>query len=300
MKILRLTLSLCFSLSCVGPALAQDTIAARPVTSVVTMGLGQGKLRDTYLTPLLYDGPSYTVNYERWRLMRRQRWNNAQTADFNFLSGEDRGRSTRTLAGRARYRYAMHRLWRVGKPTERSLGSRPFSLFAGPYAGFDLGFNYNTRIATGNNPATLRLAANAGLSLGAVWHLSMRQQPWAVQLQVRTPLMGAAFVPEYGASYYETFMVDDNPEVLHFTSLHNQQDLDVRLTADIPLATFRFLKRLDTTVRVGFAYHIETMDINHIVTRQSTCELVLGWTYQYLPFSRRKANLLKSAPAYAY
>ncbi len=299
MNIRQLTLSLCFSLSCLGSALAQeDTIAARPVTSVITMGLGQGKLRDTYLTPLLYDGPSCTVSYERWRLMRQQRWNNAQTVDFDFLSGEDKGRSTQTLGGRLRYRYAMHRLWRVGDATNTA--GRPFSLYAGPYAGFDFGFNYNTRIATGNNPGTLRLAANAGLSLGAVWHWSMRQQPCAVQLQVRTPLLGMAFVPEYGASYYETFMVDDNPEVMHATSLHNQQDLDVRLTTDIPLATIPFLKRLDTTVRVGFAYHTETMDINHIVTRFSTCEFVFGWTYQYLPFSRRKANLLKSEPYYAY
>lgn len=314
MKKLLLILSLCSN--CFGwqPVSAQETDATweageaveatpentpRPVTSVLTLGIGQGKMRDTYLTNLLYEGSATDITYERWRLMRQCRWNNQQVVDLSYMKGKDKSKLTTSMAGRVRYQYAMHKVWRVGKPSSLT-AEAPFSLYVGPYAALNVGFNYNLKMAGSNNPATIHLTENFGASAGAVWHYSLRRQPCALNVQVQAPLLGVAMVPEYGASYYETFYVEDEPETSHVTSLHNQQDLDVRITTDIPLATIPFLKKLDTTVRLGFSYHIETMDINHIVTRYSTCQFVVGWTYQYLPYSRRKSHLLKSQPAYAY
>lgn len=309
MKKLLLILSLCSSaLLGSSVAVAQEIPSAldsnafelpRPVTSVITLGLGQGRMRDTYLTNLMYEGPSVNITYERWRLMRKHQWNNEQILDLSYSKGEDKSRMTTAMAGRLQYLYAMHKVWRLGKPSQLTDES-PFALFVGPYVGMNLGFNYNLKLASGNNPATLHLTNNLGVSAGAVWHYALRRQPCALQFQVQTPLLGMAVVPEYGASYYETFYVEENPNMIQFTSLSKQQDLNFRITTDIPLSTLPFLKKLDTTFRFGFAYHIETMDVNDIVTRYSTCEFVLGWTYQYLPVSRRKAHLLKSRPAYAY
>lgn len=296
MRRLLLILSLCSNLLAAS-LWAQDEAVPRPVTSVITMGIGQGAMRDTYLAPLLYRGTELSVRYERWRLMRQCRWNNQQSVDVRLSEGTNKSGLSDALTGRLTYRYAMHRVLGLGPV---SAEGHPFSLSAGAYAGADLGFDYNLRMAGSNNPATARAAAHVGASAMAAWHYSLRRQPCVLSLQLQSPLLGMAFVPEYGASYFETFYLNHTDRDVHFTSLHNQQDLDVRLTTDVPVSVIPWFRGLDTTLRLGVACHVETMDINDIITRFSTCEFVIGWTYQYLPMSRRKSNLLKSAPAYAY
>jgi hypothetical protein len=179
--------------------------------------------------------------------------------------------------------------------------SSPWSFYLGPYAGIDLGFDYNLKIASSNNPATARVTTNLGAA-GAVCYRFQSQsaQGMRVMLQAHAPLLGMGFCPEYGASYYETFYLDSSSETFHFTSLHNQQDLDVQLAVDFPLAVIPWFRRFDSVLRLGGSYHIETMDINDITTRYSSFEFVIGWVYQYLPFSRRKASLLKRSPYDAY
>ncbi|MBQ0056996.1 MAG: DUF3316 domain-containing protein [Bacteroidales bacterium] len=299
---LLLTLSLCSELllMCCLPtsAVAQDK--ARPVTSTISLQTGQGAVRDTYLTPLLYGGRSTAVNYERWQMMSNLKWNTQQMTELSFLNADSNDAISSTWAGRLRYHFAAHKVWRI----EHGNGMRwfvPNTVCVGPYLATEMGFNYNLKLANANNPATARLAEQAGLSVMANWKYSIRKQPCEVMLHVKAPMMGVAFVPEYGASYYETFYLDNTENTVHFTSLHNQQDLDIRLTTDIPLSVIRFLRRLDMTMRLGLSYHIETMDINNIVTRMNSAHFVIGWTYHYLPLSsRRKVNSIIKEPVYAY
>lgn len=272
---------------------AQGDEAARPVTSSLSLLLGQGQVRNTYLTPLLYSGADLTIQGQRWRLQRNLQWVNWQQAQASLLLATDRGDHSDDLSGRFSYRYGVLHRW-------QGLAGLPFSFYVGPYAGADLGFDYNLKMASSNNPATARITAN----LGAAGALSYRfQQPRAqglkVTLQAHAPLLGMAFMPEYGASYYETFYLNTTQGNAHLTSLHNQQDLDLQLVADVPLAIVPWFRRYDSVLRVGASYHIETMDVNHTTTRYSRFGLVLGWVYEYLPFSRRKASLL-NRPVYEY
>lgn len=239
-------------------------------------GIGQGSMRNTYLTPLLYTGRAYGVRFERTRMMRGLNWDNSQWLDADLAyQAEDKGNNSSSHTGRIRYRYGMHRYLYANSRYCAALGWT---------AGADLGFDYNLKMAAGNNPATVRAVANTGLSLKGGYNYKLRHQPCVVSLQLQTPLLGVAMMPEYGASYYETFMLKNTDHNVHFTSLHNQQDLDVRLTTDIPFSVIPHMTRFGTSLRVGMAYHIETMDINHIVTRQSTIQFLLGWTWQYLPY----------------
>lgn len=277
MKKLLLILSLCSNaLFAQNADVSRESEEIRPVTSSLSLGVGDGKMRDTYLTNLLYDGVAVDIHYDRTRMMRFHKWNNLQSLDLSFMSGDDQqGGLSSAIDGRIRYRYAMHRVWTLDK----------YSFFVGPYIGMDLGFNYNLKMSNGNNPATVRLTENLGLSCGAGWNYAIRRQPCKVDLLVQTPLMGSALVPEYGASYYETFYLqEDVDKCVRSTSLHNQQDLDIRLTTDMPFSIIPWFKRYGSSLRLGVAYHIETMDINHIVTRNSTFQFVLGWTWQYLPY----------------
>ncbi len=283
--------------------MAQEELP-RPVTNVLSMRVGQGRMRDTYLAPLLYTGSSIALEGQRWHMLRNHSWTGWQQADILFSTGEDHGHDSEAWAGRLRYRYGVLRRWSdcLDRNTQevRTDGS-PWSFYLGPYAGIDLGFDYNLKIASSNNPAAARVTTN----LGAAGAVSYRFQTPAAQgmrvmLQAHGPLLGMGFCPEYGASYYETFYLDSSDNTFHFTSLHNQQDLDVQLSVDFPMAVIPWFRRFDSVIRLGGSYHIETMDINHITTRYSSLEFVIGWVYQYLPFSRRKASLLKRSPYDAY
>ena len=282
---------------------AQDELP-RPVTNILSLRIGQGKMRDTYLAPLLYTGSSISLEGQRWRMHRNPVWTSWQQADIMFSTGEDYGHNSEAWTGRLRYRYGFLRRWseslsNLSNPSNPS--NSPWSFYLGPYAGVDLGFDYNLKMGSSNNPATARITTNLGAA-GAVSYKF--QTPWAqgmkVMLQAHAPLLGMGFCPEYGASYYETFYLNTSGNILHFTSLHNQQDVDVQLAVDFPLAIIPWFRSFDSVLRLGGSYHIETLDINDITTRDSSFEFVIGWVYQYLPFSRRKASLLKRSPYDAY
>ena len=279
---------------------AQDELP-RPVTNILSLRIGQGKMRDTYLAPLLYTGSSISLEGQRWRMHRNPVWTSWQQADIMFSTGEDHGHNSEAWTGRLRYRYGILRRWSESLSNLSNPSNSPWSFYLGPYAGVDLGFDYNLKMGSSNNPATARITTNLGAA-GAVSYKF--QTPWAqgmkVMLQAHAPLLGMGFCPEYGASYYETFYLNTSGNILHFTSLHNQQDVDVQLAVDFPLAIIPWFRSFDSVLRLGGSYHIETMDINDITTRYSSFEFVIGWVYQYLPFSRRKASLLKRSPYDAY
>ena len=293
MKSIYRILTLLSLLTFVASVYSQQMAAeARPVTSVVSYKMGQGQVRNSYLTPLLYTGTSYGLEGQRWRLQRNLKWTNFQLLDLSFVSATDKGEHSEDWSGRLRYRYGVLRRWAVS--------AAHWVFFAGPYLGADLGFDYNLKMASANNPATVRAALNAGAMGVASYAFQVRGQRIPVLLQGRLPLLGAAFQPEYGASYYETFYLDAGGQTAHLTSVHNQQDFDLQLTADVPLAVIPWFRRYDSVIRLGAAYHIETMDINAITTRFSTIEFSVGWVYQHLPFSRRKSHLLTAMPNEAY
>lgn len=242
----------------------------RPVVSSLEVQWGASAMRDTYLAPLRYDGWLVGLSYRRWRAWRWPEWNSRQVFGGRFGIGTDKGEHGDTWVGRLSYDYAAHRQWR---PAER------LTLMAGPSLGAEVGFDYNLKVASGNNPATARLVAAAGLSTAVVWRYDCRRKPCDVMLEAQVPLLGYALQPEYGASYYETFYLGNTRNLHHFTSLHNRQDLHLRLTTQLPVAVVPWLDNRKGALRVGAEWHIDTMRLNHVNTRLSYFSLVVGWTW---------------------
>ena len=169
------------------------------------------------------------------------------------------------------YRYAMHYdLFRN-------------KILIGPYLGAEAGFDYNLKLVGGNNPASVRVALNTGISLVGRQKFSLRGKPCQVDLLAQMPLLGTALMPEYGSSYYEAFYLKTNQQKMHFTSLHNQQDIDIRLGLNLPVAIIPWFNRCKPVIRIGGFYHIDTMKINDIVSRYSSVGFTIGWTWKYLP-----------------
>lgn len=260
-------------------------ISNRPIISSIEAHLGSASVRNTYLAPLLYTGQDLGLTYERARHWKHLDWMSLQSLSGLFTMGQDKGEHSENWSGRINYRYAAHYSW----------DCYFFMLMAGPYLGAEVGFDYNLKMASGNNPATARLALNTGLSLMSATHYRLFGRPSKAYILLQAPLMGYALMPEYGASYYESFYLNKVKHLHHFTSLHNQQDLDVRLITDVPLHAVR-----GGELRVGLAYRIETMKIQQTITRLSALEAVIGWTFQSVPYNSRNSYLKQYIQDEAY
>lgn len=264
--ILLLTLTACSDLVW---AIAPDSLvtqaAHRPVMSSVEVRLGAASVRNTYLAPLLYNGPDLGLTHERLHRWKAPAWMSLQSLSGQMAMAEDRGAHSEQLSVRLRYRYGALCSFDIPRLT----------LMAGPYAGLDLGFDYNLKMGGSNNPATARVTANAGLQLMAAMPYRLWGRSCLASAQLQAPVVGYAMMPEYGASYYESFYLSHTEGLHHFTSLHNQQDLDLKLTTDVPMRLKGY-----RALRLGLGYHIETMQINRITTRFSSFEVIFGWTFQ--------------------
>lgn len=271
----------------------QDSAVIRPATRAVQFQFGQGKARDSYLAPLLYTGLSLSMQYERWHAWQNHNLTSQSTATLQYSNGSDKGDHGTNMTVRGEYRYGVY--WR------KSMLSNRLTTLVGPYLGGEVGGMFNSKLSAANNPADLIASASLGASAAAAWHYTIRQQPAVVMLQVQMPIMGYAFQQEYGASYYETFYLDSGTKNKHhFTSFGNRQDLDVRLTTDLPVSVIPCFRNIQNKLRLGVAWHIETQDIHSIVKRFSTFEAVIGWVYQSVPFSRKRTNLITDNVYEAY
>lgn len=288
-----ITLIATLLLTCLA-ASAQDTDeVVRPIRNILQLQVGGAKMRDTYLTPQMYSGPALGVTYERWHAWKDMRWTSQQIVSATFAMAKDRGDHSEAWAGRFGYRYAAHFRW-------EDVMWQGLTLMAGPYANVQGGFNYNLKLAGGNNPATAQVAVQSGASVASVWHYLLRGQACSAMLQMQMPLLGYALQPEYGASYYETFYLETAENLNHFTSLHNRQDLDLRLTTDMAVSVIPWMKNNANRLRLGVGYHIETMDVNDIVTRFSTFDFVIGLVFDHIKYNPQKSNHLTRQAYEAY
>lgn len=281
----RLLFILIMNLALLAFAEGQDSVVIRPVTHVVQLQVGQGRVRDTYLTPLLYSGICLSLYQDRWHAWRNHAWSSQRTIIVQGTIGSDKGNHSDNYAIRVGVRYGVH--WR------KSLLDGRLTTLAGPYVGGEVVGNYNVKLAAGNNPADFQASTAIGASVAAVWHYTVSNQPASVMLQVQTPVMGYSFQQEYGASYYETFGLESTTiNKHHFTSFGSRQDFDVRLTTDLPVCLMPCFRNFNHKLRIGIAYHIDTQDINHVVKRFSSFEGVVGWVYQNVVIDRKRTLLL--------
>lgn len=240
----------------------------RPITGSLELHCGTASVRNTYLAPMLYSGSDLGLTYERTRRWHNLDWMSLQSVAGQFAMGTDAGEHSDQWSGRLRYRYAALYAFDLYY----------LALMVGPSVGTDVGFDYNLKMGSSNNPATARLTANVGLQVMANMPYRLWNRGCLATFQLHAPMFGYAMMPEYGASYYETFSLNNTSGLHHFTSLHNQQDLDLRLTTDLPLS-----RRRNSALRLGMGFHIETMQIHQITTRFSSFEAIVGWTFQRLP-----------------
>ena len=209
---------------------AQSLTTTRFEERTFSLGGGMTHLLDTYLSPLTYKGGHVVIMDERFAPTTATcgRWFSQSLfslhGDYTLAA---RGRGL-TVGGMADYSHTYY----YEVPLLSSQKGK-FRLFVGPQGLLRIGGIYNLR--NSNNPAQLKLGINLAASTMAKYAFTLWHAPMNVRLQADLPLLGAAFGPDYGQSYYEIFYLKQSDGCLHMTSLHNNFSLRTKINYDIQL-----------------------------------------------------------------
>lgn len=243
------------------PTLAQDTLRSNKViTNTQMLGIGAVNTLDTYLSPEEYTGTelryiSHSVR-ENGTKLSRELVHQAQ-----ILSVRNRRENNNELGGfynfQYNWQYALGQ-WNVGEGELR--------LKVGGGVDTRLGFLYNMR--NSNNPAQAYGQVNIAPNAVAAYRFRLRNLPFQLRYEVQVPLLGLAFSPNYGQSYYEIFTHDNYDHNLVVTSLVSAPSLRQQLTLDFTVR--------HTTFRVGYLGDYQQAKINQLRQHVWSNLLVLG------------------------
>ncbi len=197
--------------------MAQNETANEPSTKLL-LGIGTNDVLDTYLSPYSYKGTRGDITVEKQYDHTMHRTNVFFGVEQNPAKNVDEydfGLS-----------YALAHHFSLLKTDE-------WTIKAGPMGLARLGCIYNER--NGNNPAQAKASLMAHLSAAATYTFYIREMPYAMELSFDVPVLGIAYSPQFGQSYYEEFSrghYDHNCVLAH---TFNTPSLTCRALFDIPI-----------------------------------------------------------------
>ena len=271
-------ISLLCALACIATAQAQTadatecrvpdagaTTDTRLVTKSTMYGIGHTQLQDTYLSPEEYSGVELRLSRESMRMTRIMHGRVSLQSYFQANLGYtgNRADNNKTVTALANWNYALHRHFPV---------TDNISLLAGPLADISGGFTYNMR--NGNNPASLRASAAVGASVAALWSPKVGKRVLGLRWQVNAPLLGVAFMPHYGQSYYEIFSLGDGSGTVRLTTPFSSPSMRQMISADCPVGGLR--------LRVAYVGDVQQLHLNGIKTHVYSHVFMIGIVKQFI------------------
>lgn len=222
-----------------------------------TVSVGSGQVIDTYLSPLKFDGQSFSLDYERRQAMKfnPRNWTMRLDARLEGIHAKSPSGATTLWEGMLHLQWGMTRRWML-----------PYSITAavGGSTSLDAGVVYNDR--NSNNPASAKGAWTVNLTGYATWNVRLGRLPITLTYQPTLPLTGIFFSPDYGELYYEIYL-GNRSGLVHPAWWGNYFKMENLLTADLHLGK--------TCLRVGFRSNVLSTKVNHITTRiVSTCFVI--------------------------
>ncbi len=242
--------------------------SSRIVTYDWLYGAGYANVLDTYLSPLEYTGTDFSLTRRSQRPTRRSEGRISRTtlvsAHLACLNSprdnRDEWDADILAAIGWHVNYKPSKNWRLAMGGLGEMGG---------------GFTYNTK--GGNNPAQGRLFADVALSVIAEHSLQIGKQTLTASTQLDIPLIGAAFTPHYGQSYYEIFALSHTDRNVRLTHPFNSPSARWLTTVSFPL--------FGATLTAGYMADIRQSDIAGLKRHSWRHHFVVGYV--------RKIQILK-------
>ena len=239
------------------------------------IGVGWSNILDTYLSPYNYKGTDIRIQRETQRMttLWDGRVSNQSLIDFNAAINENHVHNIDEYAAGIRYSQGWFYNFGNGNivnPVEHSSNSKThsrFSIAAGLAASGYVGVVYIDR--SGNNPAQAKADLMIDASAMATYDMVIARHHYLWRYQVTAPLIGIAFSPAYGQSYYEAFELEQHDHNVLFAYPDNMPSMRHRLTLDIPIRRY--------TLRVGYVAQFNQSTFNHLKYHSWTHDLMVGF-----------------------
>lgn len=238
-----------------------DTINPyRIKVSCSTHGVALLNNLDTYLSGYNHHGAGYSYTHENFRNAHFGNYNwKYQTLFSGTIGYAD-------LHDSRQYTLWLNRFWSGYHPFK--INSR-LQLLAGAQVQLTAGAFYMP--VNGNNPVSVKLRTSLAATGMAIYRIPMRTKELTARYQLDIPLIGMAFSPAFGQSYYEIFGLGEYDNTLHLTHPVNSPSWRHTLSLDIPVG-----KKHSTTLRVAYVADIFQSEINKLRTHMYAHSLSLG------------------------
>ncbi len=234
-------------------------------------GIGAANVLDTYLSPYNYTGTDLRVQRETMRMTKLWSGNVSHQSmiDVNAALNKNRTGSMDEYVGGVRYSHGWFYNFADGNvvnPLERSAARWNFA--AGLAATAYLGGIYIDR--GGNNPAQAKAEACVDASGMVAYDMRIGKHHLLWRYQLSVPLMGVAFSPRYGQSYYEAFGLGNYDRNVVFAHVGNMPSMRHRVTLDIPVKRH--------VLRVGYVGQFCQSTFNQLKYHSYTHDFMVGFT----------------------
>lgn len=246
----------------------------RNTTHATLFGVGHDNVYDTYLSPLEYKGTHLQVVHET---IRPTHWLEGRISTQGVFKGgasltDNATNNASAWAFELSYGQAWHYNWTL---------PRKLRLMAGLQLKGVVGAIYNTR--NGNNPVNARAQLHLSPSFLAIYPFHIKRQCFTVQYQLSAPIMGMAFSPRYGQSYYEMSQGNYDHNIC-FIHPVNSPSMRHFVALDFPIANYTF--------RLGYEANIQQMEVNRLRQHLWTHSFLIGYVkhFSFVKRSDKKYN----------
>lgn len=239
------------------------TVKAQERMHSTMFGGGWADVYDTYLSPYKYKGGEMRIIRETYRPTKILDGHIKVQTLANFDAGylENRGGEAHEWFGGFRYSFN----WLYG--TSTSICNNQLQLMAGTGVSGYLGGIYNTR--NGNNPAQGKADVMINLTGKIDYAFNVWNKQYHVNYQFIIPLVGVAFSPNFGQSYYEAFSLGNYDHNVVFAWLGNKPSMQHSLIVSFPVAK--------NIVCVGYYGEFLQSTWNNLRYHQYSNDILIGW-----------------------